>query len=251
MDAAGALVLAMLLLVAWSGSADAATTFTVNRTSDAADRRLSDAACDSSRERGKQCTLRAAIQEANDTVGSDKITFDIRSNTNVKTVSPARPLPAITEAVTVDGYSQGSKTAANSDDARPNTLAEGTNAVLKIQLSGANAGAGAAGLKVTAADSTIRGLVINRFRGGGVVLEGAGAADNRIEGNFIGTNASGTRPMGNNDASNFPGYGVQIRDGFGNLVGGTGPVRATSSRPTAMVSPSAEPGRRTTGSRAT
>ena len=196
----------MLLLVSWFGSA-AAATFTVNRTGDAADKRLGDGACDASRDKGKQCTLRAAIQEANHTSGADRINCNIRSETNVKTISPARPLPAITEAVTVDGYSQGSKTAANSDDAKPNTLAHGHDAVLKIQLSGANAGDGVAGITVTGADSTIRGLVTNRFRGGGVVLEGAGATNNEVQGNFIGTDAPGTRRLGNN-SDTFEGYGV-------------------------------------------
>ncbi|CAA9392054.1 MAG: Aldehyde dehydrogenase [uncultured Rubrobacteraceae bacterium] len=209
-----ALVETLLFLALSHGSADAATTFTVNRTGDAVDRRLGDDACDASRERGRQCTLRAAIQEANDTPGPDRIGFNILGIAAVKTVAPARPLPAITEAVTIDGYTQRG--------ARANSLAEGTNAVLKIQLSGANAGDGAAGITVTGADNIVRGLVINRFRGGGVVLEGAGATNNEVQGNFIGTDASGTRPMGNNDASTFPGYGVQIRGGSGNLVGGTG-----------------------------
>src|SRR5215216_5021953 len=68
-----ALVLAGVLLVLWAGPADAATTFTVNFTGDANDRRITDTVCDTSRERGKQCTLRAAIQEANVTTGADTI----------------------------------------------------------------------------------------------------------------------------------------------------------------------------------
>jgi hypothetical protein len=220
----GPFALAVVLLVGWSGPADAATTFTVNRTGDAADRRLSDDVCDTSRDRGNQCTLRAAIQEANHTPGPDKINFNIRSETNVKTISVGSiglgALPPITEAVTVDGYSQGSRTATTSDDAKPNDnpFEESTDAVIKIQLSGTEAGSRAAGLTVTAADATIRGLAINRFHGGGVVVEGSGATSNQIEGNFIGTDPSGARGLANLHGER---PGVAIQGGSGNVVGGT------------------------------
>jgi CSLREA domain-containing protein len=201
--------------------AHGATTFTVNSTGDAGDRNLADTVCDSSRERGRQCTLRAAIQEANDTLGVDTINFNIGGTALVKTISPTRALPPITEAVTVNGYSQGSATATSSDDARPNDnpFEEGTNAVLKVQLNGANAGSGVNGLKITAANSTIKGLVINRFSGAGILIEGAAAKLNKVEGNFIGTNALGTTDLGT-----FL-QGVIISDAPDNTVGGTEPVQ--------------------------
>ena len=47
-----------------------AANFVVNRTGDAPDANINNAACDSNAsQRGNQCTLRAAIQEANDTAG--------------------------------------------------------------------------------------------------------------------------------------------------------------------------------------
>jgi len=192
-----ALVLAGVLLAVWSGPADTAATFAVNRTGDAPDRKLSDDACDTSRQNGKQCTLRAAIQEANGTLGPDTINFNIGGTASVKTISPTSPLPVITEALTVNGYSQ--------PGARANTLAEGNNAVLKIQLSGANAGRGANGLQISAAESTIKGLVISRFRNG-IRVAGTGATGNSIVGNFIGTDTSGTARRGN-------AYGVRIAGG--------------------------------------
>lgn len=85
-----ALLAVVVLLVLPSGPADAATTFTVNKTGDAGDRRISDTVCDSSRNRGDQCTLRAAIEEANDTTGADTIRFNIVSSASVKTIP--RPL---------------------------------------------------------------------------------------------------------------------------------------------------------------
>ena len=73
-----ALILGLLLAALLSASvmlaatkpAHAETTFTVNNTGDSADTNLSDGLCDSSSTlAGIQCTLRAAIQEANDTPG--------------------------------------------------------------------------------------------------------------------------------------------------------------------------------------
>ena len=54
--------------------ARAATTFTVDRVGDAVDLNLTDDACDVSTNSGSQCTLRAAIQQANASSGPDTIT---------------------------------------------------------------------------------------------------------------------------------------------------------------------------------
>src|SRR6187549_2408333 len=82
----------------------ATTTFTVNRIGDQADLNLANAVCDVSSNSGNQCTLRAAIQEANDTPGFDTINFNITSTS--KTITPASPLPPIVGTVTINGYSQ-------------------------------------------------------------------------------------------------------------------------------------------------
>ena len=76
----------------------------------------------------------------------------------------ATGLPPITEAVTIDGYTQLGSSA--------NTLAVGSNAVLLIELDGTATNAGVNGLAVSAA-TTVRGLVINRFAGYGILV-GAG-----------------------------------------------------------------------------
>ena len=188
-------------------SADAATTFTVNRTADTPDANLSNAACDvNTTASGKQCTLRAAIQQANATAGADTIRFAIPGTTGVKTISPASVLPTVTEQVTIDGYTQ--------PGAHPNTLAVGNDAALKIQLNGTNVGNN--GLEISnSSSSVIKGLVINRFGLAGIAVGGDSVA-NRIEGNFIGTNAAGTLDRGNaTDA-------VAIFDGPSEtVVGGT------------------------------
>jgi titin len=156
----------------------AAATFTVNRTGDAADLNLANTACDVSTTAGNQCTLRAALQEANDTPGDDIINFNITSASKV--IAPASPLPVAMENVTINGYSQSG--------ASPNTAATGNNAVLKIVLDGINAGAGTNGLVFDSDKGVVKGLVIQRFDGDGVVVNGSTIT---VEGNFIGTNAAG------------------------------------------------------------
>jgi hypothetical protein len=205
------LALAGVLLALSSGPADAETTFTVNRSGNAKDININNSVCDSSSDKGIQCTLRAAIQEANDTAGPDTINFNIGGTTSVKTIKPASPLPTIKETVTINGYSQSG--------ASENTLAEGNDAVLNIVLNGVDAGS-ANGLVIQAPNSTIKGLVINRFSGNGILLSGSGATGNTVEGNFIGTNALGTAAPGNGDD------GVDVFGADDNTVGGT----AASSR---------------------
>ena len=148
---------------------------------------LRDGKCDVSTASGKQCTLRAAIQQANATAGADTINFKITSASKV--IKPATPLPAITEKVTIDGYSQSG--------AAENTLAVGTNAVLKVVLDGVNAGT-ASGLDLASPGSVVKGLNIQRFTVG-IRVSGADfdSESNTVRGNYIGTNAAGTQARAN------------------------------------------------------
>src|SRR5262245_11232749 len=70
-------------------------TFVVNKVGDASDMNLADSKCDTSTNTGNQCTLRAAIEEANDTAGIDTINFNITAAST--TITPNTPLPVITE----------------------------------------------------------------------------------------------------------------------------------------------------------
>jgi CSLREA domain-containing protein len=208
--------------------AHAATNFTVNSTGDQSDAALVDDpnVCDTDLSSPRnQCTLRAAIEEANDTDGADTINFSIDpgsapgcdSTSKVCTISldlttsPIKLLPPITDPLRIDGYSQGKTTADPADDAKPATST--SNAALKIELSGNPSVALAYGLKITAANSTVKGLVFNAW-GAGVLIDGSGATGNRIQGNFIGTDASGTQDLPSGD-------GVSIQDAPNNTVGGT------------------------------
>lgn len=138
---------------------------------------------------------------------ADTIQFNI-AGTGVQTISPTSGLPNITEAVTINGYSQpGAAANTNEPD-------EGLNTVLQIELAGNNAGGGAIGLRLAAGSggSTIRGLAINRFAAQGIQIDTSG---NTIAGNFIGTNAAGTAALANAD------NGVIIFSGSNNVIGGT------------------------------
>ena len=78
------------------------------------------------------CTLREAISAANAKPGADIINFNIPGIGGTLTVAPTSALPSISDPVTIDGYTQPGASA--------NTLGVGNNAVLRIQLNGANAG---------------------------------------------------------------------------------------------------------------
>ena len=216
--AAGLLVAGMMatsLLV--SQPAHAATTFTVNDTRDSPDASTASSTCDIDVFTvGDQCTLRAAIQQANAIPGADTINFNI-PGTGVKTIAVGAggaqsfgALPPITEQVTIDGYTQ--------PGASPNTLATGDNAALKIELNGASLSAFSSGLEIGSSSGTvIKGLVIHRFAKG-IQISGDSVA-NHIEGNFIGTDPTGTLARGNGF------HGLFIVNGPSeNVVGGDTPA---------------------------
>ncbi len=142
-----------------------------------------------------QCTLREAITAANTNAvsgalpgecvagaaGLDTIAFNI-AGAGVHTIAVLTPLPTISEAVTMDGYTQPG----SSVNTNPTTL--GTNAILQIGVDMSSL----VGIAFTvSAPSTIRGLVINPTRDIGIFLT-TGSNGSTIAGNFIGTNATGT-----------------------------------------------------------
>jgi uncharacterized repeat protein (TIGR01451 family) len=139
-------------------------------------------------------SLRQAILDANSNPGADAISFNI-SGSGTQTITPLSQLPLITAAVTIDGRTQ------NPGSATP-----------PIEVAGASAGAGINGLTLTGGNSTVRGLVINRFDSNGIELSGSGDI---IDGNFIGTSATGIGGQGNGAT------GVLINSGSGHVVGGT------------------------------
>ena len=211
---AALVVVAMMAVMPLGTSpAHASTTFTVNSVQDTADFNVGDGTCFAGTIFGfNQCTLRAAIQEANATAGEDTINFAI-PGTGVKTISPQTNLPNIINPVIMNGFSQPGSTR--------NTLSRGTNAkpMIEINGSGVTGTTEPIGLRLGASDSMVQGLVINRFNGtaGGV---GVSIFAERVllQQNFIGTDPSGTQDLGNE-------LGV-FDQGFGASIGGPNPVDA-------------------------
>lgn len=145
-------------------------------------------------------SLREAIIAANNTANAgalspDEIRFDIPGASHRIDLTSA--LPTITDAVVIDGTTE------------PDSLG-----VPIIELNGTNAGPGADGFNITAGGTTIRGFVINRFRGDGIDISGAGG--NTIIGNWIGLNSTGTLASANT------GVGIRLLNTTGNTIGGGG-----------------------------
>jgi hypothetical protein len=158
-------------------------------------------------------SLNAAIALANATPELDVIAFNI-PGAGVQTIAPDTALPIITAPVIIDGYTQPGAT--------PNTLTNGENAVLRIELSGAQSGGSFNGLvfREGGVNSTVRGLVINRFASSDAIqfnYDQANPASNVVEGCFIGTDATGMVGL-----PNFT--GVRTFRAIGNRIGGTTPA---------------------------
>jgi hypothetical protein len=154
-------------------------------------------------------SLRQAIIDANANSGADNIAFNIAA-AGVQAITPATALPTITDPVVIDGYTQPGSSA--------NTLADGDNAVLLVELNGSNLGGAilSAGLQINSSNCVVRGLVINRFPGDGISLSSSSGTTtgNVIDGNFLGTDPSGAIARGNNN-------GIGITFSTNNLIGGT------------------------------
>ena len=189
---------------------------TVESTGDGADADTNDSIC---ADISGDCTLRAAIEESNDTVGTQTIRFNITGTAdftnggqNGYTIQPQSALPNITDTVIIDGYSQpGSQ--ANTAVA-PNPL----NGILLIEINGSGAGA-TNGLTVDGNNSTIRGLVINNFSSPGQSGIAIGSDNLTLQGNYI-----GTEPDGMTAADNEGGITQGADNSTGALIGGLNPA---------------------------
>jgi hypothetical protein len=180
--------LAATVLALGAPGAASAATFVVNNSGNSSDSSVGNGVCRTS---GGVCTLRAAIQEANATTALDTITFAIGTGPQRITIGSA--LPSITRPVIIDGWSQPGF----------------TNAPL-IEIYGS--GVSGDGIRITGGGSTLRGLVVNGFGDDGIHITGSGG--NVIEGCYIGTNADGSAPRGNDET------GIRIETA-NNRVGGT------------------------------
>jgi CSLREA domain-containing protein len=96
---AGLLSLTVALSETFQPSAHAATTFNVNTTGDGADSNLADNVCSDS---GGNCSLRAAIQQANVTAGTDTINITVNGTINL-----TGALPELSTDMNINGPGSG------------------------------------------------------------------------------------------------------------------------------------------------
>ncbi len=155
-------------------------TWTVNTTSDAPDANVGNGVCATA---AGQCSLRAAIENANVHSGNDLINFNI-PGTGVQTIGLTDRLPNISDGsggVMIDGYTQ--------PGASPNTSALASNAVLRIAIEGIGEEIELPAFFITSHGNIFQGLAVydtwRKFW-----MNGPGAYDNLIAGNFIGTDPS-------------------------------------------------------------
>src|ERR1700752_5382 len=145
-------------------------------------------------------SLREEINQPNqfDTATGNLIDFQITPAGGVKTISLLSGLPEIVTPVIIDGTTQS-----------------GYAGVPIIELDGSNAGDAASGLTISAGNSTVKGLVINRFSYFGILLQFVG--QNVISGNYFGLDSTGSISLPLGGASLYV-------SSSGNMIGGTTPA---------------------------
>ena len=166
---------------------------------------------------------------------SGTCSFTIQPSATPTLNSSATGLPIIANSAIIDGYTQ--------PGARANSLANGDNAVLKIELDGANAGPTGMGLFLYAPNCTVEGLAIGDFQ---VHAIWALKNSSTIAGNFIGTDVSGTVARPNSTGPFFaedPFSAAVVIESSNNLVGGGDPaarnvISGNSGNGISIVSPS-------------
>ena len=186
-----------------------AATFVVNSTGDASDAAPGNGACSTggtNSQGASECTLRAALEEANAFTGADTVNFNMpvtepgySAAPLSYTTQPALALPTVSTVVVINGSTQ------------PDF--PGTPIVV---LDGVSAGGGVHGLLFANGSdgSTVRNLQVNRFSANGIEIQ-AGADGITIAGNWIGSDGSGASAPGNGN------NGINMQGGSG-TIGGTG-----------------------------
>lgn len=141
-------------------------------------------------------SLRQAILDANANPDADRIAFAIPGAT-VPTLAPTTPLPAITQPVLIDGWSQPQ---------------------FAVEINGAGQGANTDVFTVTGSDVTLRALTINRGPRDGILVS-SGDFQNRSDNIQIFACNVGVDPGGTLDLGNS-GDGIQVTFANRVVIGG-------------------------------
>ena len=150
-------------------------------------------------------TLRQALLDANDAPGENLVLFNL-PGVGLHSIALTAPLPEITSPIIIDGWSQPGV---------PNQPV--------IEVNGSSMPERADGLVITAGQSTVRGLILNGFA---TAIRLATNGANIIQGNLIGTDATGVSPSSNTGDGIYIACGPNLIGGTtnraGNVIGGNG-----------------------------
>ena len=232
-----ALTLAVALLTAPSAFG-VAMTYTVNDAGDQPDADTTDGLCDwDLGTAGPQCTLRAAIQQADANPGTDTINFSgagqsphplagFSGTPALGDTSPAAPCCAITEAVTIDG---GGATTVTFDQAAAGPLLQSTAADTVIKNIAFTGGLSGPVLTFSGTRAKLDHVTVHDTPGTAIAVSGSSASLGSVTvshpgGTGISITGSGAS-LGSPSVSHSGGTGISISNGSATI---TSPVIASS-----------------------
>lgn len=215
---AAGLLAAVGVVLAPAPSAFAAS-FAVNSTGDAPDDNPGDGSCETAT--AGQCTLRAAIEEANALGGDDQITFQITGG-GLRTITVGTPLQIVSDGVTIDGWSQGVFDGMAGYSGPP---------LIRIASSTPLC---CDGLSISASDVRIVGLSLGGFTNAVTIFSGS---DVSLVGSYIGVAPDLSVMNGTTSTPNIQGILVAIADDvtIGGTATGEGNVIAGNLGPAVVV----------------
>ncbi len=185
---------------------------TVDSKLDTADDNVGDGICDDG---SGNCTLRAAIEEANNDSDASVITFNITGTSDFQinghdgfTIDRQNDFQAITEPLTINGYSQPGASA------NSGLIGQPFNGTVLIKIDGTNTTGANLGLQIKATDVEVKGLSIVSTTAGLVIEDADGV---QVSGMLIGLSPDGSA-TGNNQA------GIVVIDSTDVTIGGGAPA---------------------------
>ncbi|WP_324721061.1 MopE-related protein [Salinimicrobium sp. HB62] len=196
--------LTLCLMLVFYFDLSAQSTLIVNSVEDNPDINLNDGICGDSKGR---CTLRAAIETANQTPETDEIQFSFPGK-SPHVISLTGDLPVITETVILNATTENDYSWSS-----PVVVIDGGEvARFGFKLEGQSSG------------STIQGFVMGNFNimdeedilGNGTAIYANGTGSHHIKGNFLGVTPDGRSAFSNT-------FGVALVNSSGNIIGGTQP----------------------------